>query len=99
MGPVCQIKCDDCFYLEKRALFGVGTVFVMNFESALNGEPGPHYLCAGYKKFFMHIRRYLRPITQLLDHGLPAPMIMQAFDGPLVIALGGARTDSKEQTI
>jgi uncharacterized protein len=24
MGPVCQIKCDYCFYLEKRALFGQG---------------------------------------------------------------------------
>ena len=29
MGPVCQIKCDYCFYLEKRALFGVGEDYRM----------------------------------------------------------------------
>jgi uncharacterized protein len=22
IGPVCKIKCDYCFYLEKHALFG-----------------------------------------------------------------------------
>jgi hypothetical protein len=39
----------------------------------------------------MHIRKYLRPIAHLLEHGLPASMIMQAFDGPLVIPLNGPR--------
>ena len=29
MGPVCQIKCDYCFYLEKRALFGLGEDYRM----------------------------------------------------------------------
>jgi uncharacterized protein len=69
------------------------------FATSPYGEPGLHYLCAGYKKFFMHVRKYLRPIAQLLEHGLPASMIMRAFDGPLVIALGGDRTASKEQGI
>jgi uncharacterized protein len=68
------------------------------FATSPYGEPGLHYLCAGYKKFFMHIRKYLRPITQLLDHGLPASMIMQAFSGPLVIPLRGGAAASKEQT-
>jgi len=68
------------------------------FATSPYGEPGLHYLCAGYKKFFMHIRKYLRPITQLLEHGLPASMVMQAFDRPLVITLKGDRTVSKEQS-
>jgi uncharacterized protein len=55
-----------------------------------------HYLCGGYKKFFMHIRKYLRPIAQLLEHGQPAALIMQAFHGPLVITLAGAGAESKE---
>jgi uncharacterized protein len=67
------------------------------FATSPYDEPGLHYLCAGYKKFFMHIRKYLRPIAQLLQHGLPASMIMQAFDGPLVITLGSGNAASKEQ--
>ena len=48
-------------------------------------EPGLHYLCAGYKKFFSHIRKYLRVMTQLLENGLPASYVMQAIKGPLVV--------------
>jgi uncharacterized protein len=59
------------------------------FATSPYGEPGLHYLCAGYKKFFSHIRKYLRPIAQLLEHDLPAALIMQAFDGPLVIPVSG----------
>ena len=36
-----------------------------------DGEPGLHYLCPGYKKFFRHIRKYLSAMTQLLENGLP----------------------------
>jgi uncharacterized protein len=50
-------------------------------------EPGLHYLCAGYKKFFLHIQKYLRAITTLLENRLPASHVMQAFKGPLVINL------------
>ena len=50
-------------------------------------EPGLHYLCAGYKKFFMHIRKYCYAMTQLLENGLPASYIMDAVNGPLVIKL------------
>jgi uncharacterized protein len=70
------------------------------FATSPYGEPGLHYLCAGYKKFFRHIRKYLRPLAQLVSNGLPASLIMQAFQGPLVIPLKGARTDpsgTKEQ--
>jgi uncharacterized protein len=48
-------------------------------------EPGLHYLCAGYKKFFLHIRKYLRAMTTLLENRLPASRVMEAIKGPLVI--------------
>jgi uncharacterized protein len=50
-------------------------------------EPGLQYLCNGYLNFFLHIRKYLRALTQLLENGLPASYIMKAIEGPLVIKL------------
>jgi uncharacterized protein len=55
------------------------------FSTAADGEPGLHYLCAGYRKFFMHIRKYLRAMTQLLGEGLPVSLVMEATRGPLLI--------------
>jgi len=57
------------------------------FTQTYYNEPGLHYLCAGYKKFFLHIRKYLRAMTQLLENGLPASYIMDAVKGLLVIKL------------
>ncbi len=51
-------------------------------------EPGLQYLCPGYKKFFLHIRKYLRAMATLLENGLPASRVMEAIKGPLVIKLG-----------
>lgn len=48
-------------------------------------EPGLHYLCEGYRKFFLHIRKYCRAMSQLLENGLPASLVMEALKGPLVI--------------
>ncbi len=48
-------------------------------------EPGLHYLCAGYRKFFRHIRKYLHAMTQLLENDLPVSLVMEAAKGPLVI--------------
>jgi len=48
-------------------------------------EPGLHYLCAGYRKFFLHIRKYCHAMSQLLENGLPASLVMDAVKGPLVI--------------
>jgi uncharacterized protein len=62
------------------------------FEMTPQGEPGLHYLCQGYKKFFLHIRKYLRAITQLLENGLPASYVMDAAKGPLVIKLDEKRS-------
>ncbi len=57
------------------------------FMMAPTGEPGLHYLCEGYRKFFMHIRKYLSTITTLLENGLPASKVMDAIKGPLVIRM------------
>jgi uncharacterized protein len=58
------------------------------FETSNYDEPGLQYLCPGYKKFFLHIRKYLKAMTTLLEHGLPASRVMEATKGPLVIKLG-----------
>jgi uncharacterized protein len=55
------------------------------FEITCYDEPGLQYLCAGYKKFFLHIRKYLRAMATLLENGLPASRVMEAIKGPLVI--------------
>jgi uncharacterized protein len=60
-------------------------------------EPGLQYLCAGYKKFFLYIRKYLKVITQLLEHGLPASYVMEAVKGPLVINLDKAGNQKRRE--
>ena len=55
------------------------------FAKTYYDEPGLHYLCEGYRKFFLHIRKYLHAMTQLLANGYPASDIMKACKGPLVI--------------
>jgi uncharacterized protein len=60
------------------------------FEKTYQDEPGLHYLCEGYKKFFLHIRKYLRAMATLMEHGLPASRVMDAIKGPLVIKLDGS---------
>jgi len=42
------------------------------FTKTYTDEPGLHYLCAGCKKFLLHIRKYLRVMARLLENGLPA---------------------------
>jgi uncharacterized protein len=60
------------------------------FASTYHDEPGLHYLCAGYKKFFNGIRKYLHVMTQLLENGQPVSLVMEALKGPLVITRGEA---------
>ena len=55
------------------------------FLETCQGDAGLQYLCAGYKKFFRHIRKYLRAMTTLLENGLPPSRVMDAVKGPLVI--------------
>jgi uncharacterized protein len=58
------------------------------FATSYYNEPGLHYLCEGYKEFFMHIRKYCHAMTQLLEHGQPPSLIMEALKGPLIIKSG-----------
>ena len=55
------------------------------FTKSLRDEPGLQYLCAGYKKFFKHIPKYMKVMAQLLESGLPVSRVMDAVKGPLVI--------------
>jgi uncharacterized protein len=58
------------------------------FLETCQGEAGLQYLCAGYRKFFRHIRKYLRVMTTLLENGLSPSLVMSAAKGPLVIKRG-----------
>jgi len=55
------------------------------FVTKADGRAGRNYLCAGYRKFFLHIRKYLRVMAALLENGYPASMVMEAIKGPLLI--------------
>lgn len=57
------------------------------FKNTATGEPGLHYLCEGYKRFFMHIRKYCHAMAQLIEHDLPVSMVMEAAKGPLLVNL------------
>lgn len=57
------------------------------FMTAPNGEPGLNYLCPAYKKYFRHLTPYMNAMAQLISHDQPASLIMQAFDGPLIVPL------------
>jgi uncharacterized protein len=60
------------------------------FPIALDGEPGLRHLCTGYRKFFRHIRKYLRAMTTLLENDLSVSAIMKAIDGPLIVTRNAA---------
>lgn len=74
-------QCRDCDV--KTACWGGCPKH--RFATTPDGEPGLHYLCAGYKKFFRHIRKYLRAMATLLENDLPACHVMEAVKGPLII--------------
>jgi len=65
------------------------------FTLTQDGEPGLHYLCIGYKKFFCHIRKYLKAMSTLLEHNLPVSMVMQAIEQPLMVALCTEKSGEK----
>jgi len=77
-------RCCDCEVLAACQ----GGCPKHRFSKTDYDEPGLHYLCTGYKKFLLHIRRYLRVMTQLLEHNLPLSYVMDAVKGPLVITHG-----------
>ena len=46
------------------------------FTSTFTGEPGPNYLCAGYKRFFAHIDKSMQIMACLVSLGRPVEEIM-----------------------
>lgn len=58
------------------------------FGTTRDNEPGLHHLCAGYRKFFRHIRKYCHAMAQLLEHGRPVSLVMEATRRPIVIMPG-----------
>jgi uncharacterized protein len=76
-------QCRECDVLE--ACWGGCPKH--RFATTSDGEPGLHYLCTGYRKFFRHSRKYLRAMATLLENDLPVSMVMQAVDQPLVVKL------------
>lgn len=63
------------------------------FARTYDDEPGLQFLCAGYKKFFLHIRKYLRVMAQLLENDLPVSLVMEAVKGPLVLSINPNTTE------
>ena len=76
--------CKDCPVLKACR----GGCPKQRFKKSPYGEPGLHYLCEGYKKFLLHIRKYLSAMATLLENGLPASRVMDAIDTPLLIRRG-----------
>ncbi|MCY1224306.1 Anaerobic sulfatase-maturating enzyme [compost metagenome] len=75
--------CLDCDYLFACH----GECPKNRFIETPDGKPGLNYLCAGYKRYFRHITPYLNAMARLIAHGQPADLIMQAFNGPLLVKL------------
>ena len=78
-------QCRDCDVL----LACWGGCPKHRFATTADGEPGLHYLCAGYQTFFRHVGKHAHVFAQLAAHDLPASFVMQAFKGPLMIPLPG----------
>jgi uncharacterized protein len=55
------------------------------FMQSPQGEPGLHYLCAGYKMFFRHSSKYMIAFRRLIEFDLDPAYIMRAIGRPLVI--------------
>jgi uncharacterized protein len=74
-------ECSEC-----EAVFACrGECPRHRFISSYKGEPGLNYLCAGYKKYFRHIHRYMKVMATLIEHDLPASNVMDAIKGPIVM--------------
>lgn len=57
------------------------------FSQTHDGEANLNYLCPSYKSYFKHITQYMNAMAKLISHGQPAALIMDAFNGPLMVKL------------
>jgi hypothetical protein len=84
IGPVCDLACEYCFYLEKHALFGKGENYPMSDDvlaAYIRQLDGPRDIHGVYRK-------YPRAMNTLLENGLPVSHVMEAVKGPLLIQRG-----------
>ena len=86
-GAICNRDCEYCFFLGKDELYpGSGSGCRPTCtrptspscspprasRSNPEGEPGLHYLCAGYQDFFHHVDGPMRVMASLLRPGRDA---------------------------
>ncbi|MFC2149244.1 anaerobic sulfatase maturase [Candidatus Auribacterota bacterium] len=57
------------------------------FAKTFYNESGVNYLCQSYSDFFNYIKKYLKVMAQLLEHGISVSNIMKVVEGPLVVKL------------
>ena len=57
------------------------------FMTSSDGEPGLNYLCKSYFNFFNYITPTMNAMANLVAHGQPAALIMDAMKGPLIVKL------------
>ena len=77
-------QCQECQVL--KACWGGCPKH--RFAKTYYDEPGLHYLCEGYKKFFLYICKYLKVMTQLLENGYSRTPVMDVAKGrPVAINL------------
>ena len=50
------------------------------FLTTPDGEPGLHYLCAGYQRFFRHVDEPMRVMAGLLRRGQDATGVRDWYD-------------------
>jgi uncharacterized protein len=65
------------------------------FIQSSHGEPGLHYLCAGYKKFLRYSSKYMIAFRKLIELDLEPSYIMRAIGRPLVIP-ASRKTENKQ---
>jgi uncharacterized protein len=81
--PQVCVKCDVRFACN-------GECPRHRFLKTADGEFGLSYLCAGYKKYFRYIHRYMKIMKQLIENNQPADRIMEVIRGPLLILEKGS---------
>ncbi|MFH1683694.1 MAG: anaerobic sulfatase maturase [Candidatus Margulisiibacteriota bacterium] len=93
LGNVLKDKLKDLVELPQQKAFGAAKKELLpqcrrcDFLFACRGEcpKRKQYLCAGYKKYFLHITQYMNGMRTLLEHNRPVSDIMKSFKGPLFI--------------
>ena len=85
----CPAWCRECDVLPACR----GGCPKHRFMKTYSGSPDCITFARDTKNSFVHIRKYLKAMTQLLENGHPASLVMEALKGPLVIKQENRGTD------